>query len=347
MPSLRVKDGIIRLKYWDKELKKNRERSLKLKDTPQGWKLAKAELKKYRAETVLGLNKRRTVKHSVTISGAKEYYVKYKTTGDRQVSQATIDQVNYASARMVECLGDIDLGTLNKEKFDEFVDWMKGKGLSVNSRHFVTSHLLPVFNLCKRDGLAKNFYFYVTHREEKAPRAIKKEDLDEILETLKRRNVDAYNFTYFLLLTGFRKSSALALTWDMVDMEARQIRVPNIKGKRSTDLFPIGEELYKLLESVPRAVESRKVLRYKDGRLHVWDWVQEGINERRKEKGEESMEHYTMHQLRKTFLSNMINKKGLKFEEVAYLAGHKDIRTTRKYYLEFDISQLRKKMDES
>lgn len=357
MASLRAKDGKIRLVYWDKILKKNRETSLGLNDDPQGWKIAKRELKKFNAEAELGLNKPEPVKRSVSLSGARDYYLDFKTTGDDTVSKKTIEAVKYATEKIISCLGDIDLGSLDKKKFDYFIEWMKNKKLEKNSRRLITAHLLAAYNLCRRDGLVENYYFYSTKREEKPPRAIQAGDLKDILGTLKAVNPDAYYLINFMLLTGFRKNSALAMTWDVIDLEKRQISVPNIKGKRNSDLFPVSKDLLALLQNIPRIEKNNRLFIYTNVRLNFWERLYATINKNREKKNEEiercgggekdkwpTMPHYTIHQIRKTFLSNLINK-GFRFEEVAYLAGHKDIRTTRKYYLEFDISRLRDKLD--
>lgn len=358
MASLRAKNGIICLSYWDKGRGVTREKSLKLKDNKAGWVEAKRILKRHIAEAELGLkNKHFYTAKYMKLSEARDYYIKYKTTGDRSVSQSTIDLVHYSSKKIINCIGDVDLDFLDKDKFDKFIDCLKNEGRTVNSIHIITSHLLPVYNLCKKEGCVTNFYFYATKREEKPPKTIKKDDLEYILKRLKALNTNAYNIIYFMFLTGFRKSSALALTWDMIDTEKKYIRVPNVKGKRNSDLFPIGDELLSLLKSIPSIEDDNRVFVYTHKRMHFWERTIDKINKEREYMNEEiercggkdkdkwqTMPNYTIHQIRKTFLSNLINGE-FKFEEVAYLAGHKDIRTTRKHYLEFNINKLRDKLN--
>ena len=64
--------------------------------------------------------------------------------------------------------------------------------------------------------------------------------------------------TRLLLLTGCRKSEVLNLHWDHVDLEAREMRLPDSKaGPRTVQLSPAAAEI---LARIPRADGNRHVI---------------------------------------------------------------------------------------
>ncbi len=154
---------------------------------------------------------------------------------------------------------------------------------------------------------------------------------DEILKIFKKRNIKHYNFIMFLKLTGFRVSEAINLVWSDFDFATRRIKLKNQKGKRD-DLFPLYPEVEKLVKSFPR--EGEKVFDFKNkDSTKFW-------NKEMKRLGY----NYTLHSIRKTFATDLVNGKVSVFDAMKLLR-HRNINTTMKYYTFVDLSRIGNEAD--
>ena len=74
--------------------------------------------------------------------------------------------------------------------------------------------MLNYFVECKY--IQENFIKTI-QREVKLPKTIDDRDPQVILDRLKEHNKQQYNFILFLLITGFRISTAVAIEWKNID----------------------------------------------------------------------------------------------------------------------------------
>ena len=127
-----------------------------------------------------------------------------------------------------------------------------------------------------------------------------------------------------LLLTGCRKSEILNLHWDHVDLEAREMRLPDSKtGPRTVQLSPAAAEI---LARIPRA----------DGNPHVIPGALNGNPmtglqrywvKIRKRAGLEDMR---LHDCRHSFASRAL-ALGESLPTIGRLLGHSQVQTTARY----------------
>lgn len=179
----------------------------------------------------------------------------------------------------------------------------------------VREHYAPE-NIVERIPLKENPIVY-----------IQPEEFKDILEFFKRKkSLEHYYFIMFLKLTGFRVSEALNLEWNDIDFAANRIKLKNQKGKR-VDLFPLYPKVRGVMEKLPREGERIFSFKNKDS-LKFWNRAMEKLGY-----------SYTLHNIRKTFATELVNGSVSVFDAMKLLR-HRNISTTMKYYTFADLSRI-------
>ena len=126
------------------------------------------------------------------------------------------------------------------------------------------------------------------------------------------------------MLTGCRKSEILSLQWKDVDLEARELKLPDSKtGPRAVPLSPAA---LKVLEELPRVPGSPWVIPGQKPGTHMrnlndpWEVVRERAG----------IEKARLHDCRHSFASRAL-ALGESLPAIAKLLGHSPIRTTARY----------------
>ncbi len=139
---------------------------------------------------------------------------------------------------------------------------------------------------------------------------IPEKEMIQILEGLKEKNRKHYQVIFLLLATGFRVSELLNLDFKDIDLKNNIISVENTKCDR-TDYFPIYPELREfLLNEFPNRIG--KLFDYKS---------RHSLNFFKRYLKDAGFRHYSLHTLRKTFISRLVNS-GLKIPDVMASARH-------------------------
>jgi integrase len=138
----------------------------------------------------------------------------------------------------------------------------------------------------------------------KAVGIIPKKELLQILAKLKEKNRKHYRTIYFLVATGFRVNELLNLKYEDINLRNNLIAITNTKSER-IDYFPIYPALRKfIVKEFPN--REGKVFDYKN--RHSLKFFERFLKN-------EGFNHYTLHALRKTFISRAINT-GVPIQEV-------------------------------
>ena len=164
------------------------------------------------------------------------------------------------------------------------------------------------------------------------PITIPRKEMEKILEKLKKRNIKHFKVVALLLLTGMRISELLRLTFEDIDFRENIMIIRNNKGRR-IDKFPLYDELKEFL------------LR------EFSDWNGQLFNYKSKDSMkffkrfliDEGYPNYNFHNLRKTFISKLINS-GMNVFDVMKLARHKSIQTTLNHYSAAELSRMGKEI---
>ena len=118
-----------------------------------------------------------------------------------------------------------------------------------------------------------------------------------ILEGLKNKNRKHYQVIFLLLATGLRIGELLNLDWKDIDLKKNLMTIKNAKDEDRIDYFPIYAELSEfLIEEFPKRVG--KILDYKS---------RDSLGFFKRFLKNEGFNHYSLHTLRKTFISRLVN----------------------------------------
>ncbi|KUG25886.1 phage integrase [hydrocarbon metagenome] len=267
-------------------------------------------------------------------------------------SDRTIEAYQYSFDRLKTYLGgSYEVNRVNDETVKAFEKWLRFTSkkylnkkknvessnekkvdteLSKNTIEFIFRHVRIFFEYCKKQKYIEINPFPRKEATAKKINIISVEEQEMILEQLRKENKNQYKAINLLIMTGFRSGEALRLKFEDIDFKRNIIYVTNSKGKR-TDEFPLYLELREFLLTEWKEEERKgKVLKYKS---HDSLRFFEGFLKRNGYK------HYTLHELRKSFLTLLANA-GLSLFDLQIIARHREVKTTQKYYLKAEMDRI-------
>ena len=329
MASVFQKNNVLMLRYYDKRRGYTARISLGMRDTRENRRKANEIKRQFEAELINGKNLRQTNNRTVIkfSDGVKLYL------STRRLVEETIVSYNYAKDLLISAAGDLKVNEYNEEDYLKLVEFLTNKKLVQNSQSIIMRNLNAFFNFfLKKKWIEENIIIRIPV-EEKPIKIIKEEELNELLNYIKSKNIKAYGLIKFMAITGIRKGTALKLDWENIKLNEKIIDMPNQKGKRNF-IYPISKILEELIKEIGVQKKGRVFNYTKDG-LKFWYKYQDNLW---KEK------RYGLHNLRKTFITGLIDKN-YSLYDVAALADHRDIETTRKYYTRLNADRLRMQLD--
>lgn len=157
--------------------------------------------------------------------------------------------------------------------------------------------------------------------------------VEETRRLLKLLPLHTFVIVAIALCTGMRKGEILSLTWDKVDMKGKWINLDATDTKdKEPRKIPISDELYPILESIPRAIHDNHVILYngkpikKDIRASLYRACEKaGIIHGRFKKG-----GFIFHDSRHTFNTNM-RKAGVDQSVIMDITGHSTNEMFQRY----------------
>jgi integrase len=187
-----------------------------------------------------------------------------------------------------------------------------------------------MFDFFKSQGYINYNPFPVRKLKPKKIITVPEKELNDILQRLKVTNRKHYQVIFLYLATGLRRSELVKLQWKDIDLKNNIIAVMNAKDAERIDYLPIYSELREFfLEEFPE--RKGKIFDYTRG-----DSIRK-LFARFLER--EKFNHYSIHTLRKTYISRLVNS-GLTRYDVMALARHKKIETTLRYYTKMDLDRI-------
>ena len=132
-------------------------------------------------------------------------------------------------------------------------------------------------------------------------------------------NVEHGRLFRFRLLTGCRRSEAVHLTWEDIDLEQKQITFRKTKTKKDRTV-PINLELMQVILALDQS--SQKIFNYAPGS------VSRLFNQYRKKAGLRKELH--LHCLRHTAASDLV-RQGIHLTKIQKFLGHTNVKTTKIY----------------
>lgn len=194
--------------------------------------------------------------------------------------------------------------------------------------------LSKLFNLSEKWGLRADGTNPCRHvekyREEKKERYLTPEELSRLgvaltgVEAGRKELPQAVAAIRLLILTGARLSEILTLKWDYVDLERREMTLPDSKTGKKT--IQLGEPAVELLSGIPRFVGSPYVIpgqktgQHLIGLPHIWMRIREKAG----------LPGVRIHDLRHSFASSAA-QAGMSLPFIGALLGHRELATTNRY----------------
>ena len=340
MASIYSRNGILWIKFYTvggKEVRK----SLDLKDDREGRNQARMTQKKIEADLAIdpiGVVSRM----SKTKETVNELWSQFQKEEGRNKKASTLSLYSLAVKKFVDYAGDLSIGSVTKHDIFDLRDRMREEEGDQNTAIYLRM-LKALFGWAvDTDRLPKNPFRKVDFQPEDRPIVVfTDEQVDKILAAC---NPKLRDLCQFLLLTGFRLDESCQLTWDLVDFDAGIIRHHNQKGGRWQP-YPLRAALMSFMKGLPKAY-SPYVFGYqlKNSLDHEFIKVLRSIG-LVTPKGAPRKDDFSVHTFKKTYVSRLIRDKQYSQSDVHFLAHHKDLATTMKYYAWFDVDNIKGKQD--
>ena len=264
--------------------------------------------------------------------------------------------------------GDTNLSDITPEHIVTFIKYHQDKVQNATLRTYL-NYLKGFFNyLVEEDFITKS-----PIRSRDLPRKLKKnivtfdeEMVNQILYTAKEIDYIFYCILNLLGLTAIRPCDLLRIKLKDIDFKNKELTVKMSKTKKEIK-FPIYEELLKFfinemsnLEKIeiPELV-SKKSIEYRNGLTQIdlakidkdkvifegYKVSRVGRKFRRikKQLNITDQYKYTLKTFRKTFAT--LYAKKLNIQDIAYLLGHDETKTTMAFYADVIVENLRHKID--
>lgn len=321
--------------------KRERE-SLGLKDSRENRKLAKRIKLQREAEIINGIHPTVKKARRKTLDECYQEFLKAKENR----SERTIELYKYAYNKFSGFVGkEIELVKIDEELLSEFekhIEYYKTKKKSTpkktskNTIEIIFRQVRIMFEFFKKKKYIEENPIPKKEKILKKINTIPKEELDLILSKLKKKNHQQYRTIRLLLMTGLRASELIRLEWQHIDFKRNLIYITNTKGRRE-DSFPLYRTLRNfLLDYWMESERKGKVVSYVR---------RDSLRFFRRFLEENKFKHYTIHELRKTFLTTLANS-GIPLFDLQKISRHKNIRTTEKYYLAADYNRIGERVND-
>ena len=161
------------------------------------------------------------------------------------------------------------------------------------------------------------------------PRAISPSDVRKLLWVIE----DIRDRALFLLLlrTGIRIGEALGLRLNDLDIKGRKVHLyEGEKNSMGRVVYLSDDALFALKLWLRRRKKDREFVFYGQGHGHLCYSTGRGLFVKYLKKAGLDQKGYTVHCLRHTFASELLNA-GMRLECLQQLLGHQDIEVTRRY----------------
>jgi integrase len=305
-------------------------RSLELDDNAENRVIAKKIKKEIEYKLVSGDILEKIKKYrDLTLSEGFKQFIEMKESK----SEKTKSIYEYSFKKLIKVTSDRRIRDYDESLLKKFEEGLSG--LSKNTIEIIFRHLRIIF----QDFVNKKYIAInpipKKEKQEKKIRIISDNEMDIMLKLLKKENIKHYRIIKLLSLTGLRISELLRMEFEDLDFKRGIMIIRNEKGRRM-DEFPMYQQLKDFFET--------EFGYYGKGRLFDYK-TKDSLKFFQRFLVKNHFNHYSFHDIRKSFLSKLINKK-ISLYDLQVIARHKDIRTTKKYYLKADLNRIGKEIEE-
>jgi site-specific recombinase XerD len=229
-------------------------------------------------------------------------------------------------------LGKRELGEMERADLEAFIEHEQDRGLRISTvrtrlaciiafLHFLMEQDIVPGSLLKRGIKLK--------LPDVLPRAINPSDVRKLLYVME----DIRDRALFLLLlrTGIRIGEALELRVNDLDMKGRKVHLyEGEKNSMGRVVYLSDDALFAIKLWLRRRDKSKEFIFYGRSHGHFCYSTGRGLFVKYLKKAGLDQKGYTVHCLRHTFASELLNA-GMRLECLQQLLGHQDIEVTRRY----------------
>ncbi|MDA2918597.1 tyrosine-type recombinase/integrase [Desulfobacterota bacterium AH_259_B03_O07] len=157
------------------------------------------------------------------------------------------------------------------------------------------------------------------------PRVLKDREFQKLYDSASKHFKPILLCAY---MTGMRRGEIAKLRWEDVDFEDRYIHVVESKNNEARSI-PVSGMLMNTLKELKKSSETDYVFTTHEGKpyTHVTVWKTVWNNALKKS----GIEKCRFHDLRHTFISNLIVREKEDFATVMSISGHRDISMLKRY----------------
>ncbi|MFZ0452916.1 MAG: tyrosine-type recombinase/integrase [Ignavibacteriaceae bacterium] len=273
--------------------------------------------------------KREKTQNITVLKGLDEFL---DTKSDKK--ESTRECYELAVKKFIKVMGDMKISEIDAETIKIYYDsvkYEKTKSKKLISRNTIASYnnqLLVIFNFFRDKGYIEKNPF--EHKEIQINEVITFSDksIKNILAKLKKKNIEHYKIIAMLLITGLRVSEMINLSFSDIDFDEDIINFKNEKEDRN-DRIPLYPILKEFILTYWKDYEG-KLFNYKSRHsLHFF----------KKLLKDEHLEKYSLHTLRKTYITKLLNSK-ISIYDAKTLSRHKNIKTTFKHYANAELRRM-------
>lgn len=291
---------------------------------------ARHRAKQIRSQTIMGYDPREQVEKNRNMPSFKQFvedkYIPYIKVHKRswEFDEKLINQ------RIMPLWGNMKLSEITRDDVQELQSNFLRMGHKPGSVNRYMALVKYIFNLAERwEVIDKSPTRHVSRLEEEnhKERYLSSDETERLLSELKKcRSPVVPDIIEFLILTGARRSEAVNLPWQELDMAKGVWIIPAERNKAKVKkVIPLSRGALNVLERrkengceyVFPNPETGEPMKHFHG---TWDRI-------RKKAG---IPDVRIHDLRHNFASLLINS-GRSLYEVQKLLGHADISTTQRY----------------
>ena len=232
----------------------------------------------------------------------------------------------------VKQLGKIKLETITREDISAFIEHEQDRGLAPTSVHTRLQAVYAFLNfLIQRDVLHPDLLKRKLRIKlpDALPRAIDPEDIKQLLSVLKDPRDRALLLT--LLRTGMRIGELLNTKIQDLNLKEQCIEIFEAQKNRIGRVVYLSKDAHRALQKWLKIRKSQTDYLFYGhrGRPLCYEAAR-GVFKKYLDKAQLSHKPYSLHCLRHTFASEMLNG-GMSLQSLQELLGHSDIEMTRRY----------------
>jgi len=275
-------------------------------------------------------------KLSCTELPAKEHFERYMRHKWRLNHKPRTLQSSFTSVMLFLSLygksGKRELGEMERTDLEAFIEHEQDRGIRISTvrtrlaciiafLHFLMEQDVISGSLLKRGIKLK--------LPDVLPRAMNPADVRKLLSVID----DTRDRALFLLLlrTGMRIGEALGLRLNDLDIRDRKIHLfEGEKNSMGRVVYLSEDALFAMKLWLRRRDKNKEFVFYGQGNGHLCYSTGRGLFVKYLKKAGLDQKGYTVHCLRHTFASELLNA-GMRLECLQQLLGHQDIEVTRRY----------------